>query len=214
MPQETINILIGLLLFGVFHSIMAAIGFKALMVSVLGQRGYLGLYRLIYNIVSVLTLAPVMLWAAVSPGKMLWDLEGAPALLFTGLQLVGVVGLLVSLIQIDWMRFAGLKQLFAYFNGDPLPLPAEPLTLNGVYALVRHPLYLFSLMFLWFSPVMSAASFGFALGSTVYFTLGSLLEEQKLAREFGEKYIAYQRRVAWMIPFVKLPAPKTVIEEA
>ncbi|MCL4879312.1 MAG: hypothetical protein KJ064_21825 [Anaerolineae bacterium] len=203
--METINILLALLIFGVFHSIMATIGFKAMMLSLMGERAYLGLYRFLYNIVSVVTFAPVLLWAAVEPGENLWSLDGGMALLFLGVQLAGLLGLLISLLQIDGMRFIGLKQLAAYLNGDKLPLPPEPLILNGVYRLVRHPLYLFSLMFIWFLPTMSAAAFGLALGATLYFVLGSLLEEQRLVREFGKPYLDYQQEVPWMIPFVRLP---------
>ncbi|MBZ0306368.1 MAG: hypothetical protein K8I82_09905, partial [Anaerolineae bacterium] len=142
--METVNILLALLMFGVFHSLMAAVGFKALMLSLVGERAYLGLYRLFYNIVSVVTFVPVLLWAAVEPGDTLWSLDGATAGIFIMLQGVGLLGLLISLLQIDGLRFVGLRQAAAYFSGDPLPLPDEPLTISGVYRLVRHPLYLFS----------------------------------------------------------------------
>ncbi len=202
--METVNILLALLIFGVFHSLMAAVGFKALMLSLMGERAYLGLYRLLYNIVSVVTFAPILLWAAAEPGDPIWSLDGAAAGLFVVLQGVGIVGLLISLLQIDGLRFIGLRQAAAYFNGDPLPLPAEPLTVNGVYRLVRHPLYLFSLLFIWFLPTMSAAALGLAIGATVYFVLGSLLEEQKLKQQFGKAYVEYQQEVPWMIPLLKL----------
>jgi protein-S-isoprenylcysteine O-methyltransferase Ste14 len=31
--------------------------------------------------------------------------------------------------------------------------------------------------------------------------VGTCLEEKKLIREFGEKYIAYQKRVSMLIPY-------------
>lgn len=208
MPQETINVLVGLLLFGALHSLMAAIGVKAVFVSLMGQRGYLGLYRLFYNAVSGITFLP-LLWLLVDqPGKLIWDFSGGLALLFRGVQAAGLLGLSLSFLQIDGMRFVGISPFLAYLNGDKLPLPEEPLATGGVYALVRHPLYLFSLMVIWFMPQMNAAWLGMALGSTMYFAVGSLLEERRLRRQFGAAYADYQRRVAWMIPFVKLPAPK------
>jgi protein-S-isoprenylcysteine O-methyltransferase Ste14 len=75
--------------------------------------------------------------------------------------------------------------------------------MNGLYGVVRHPLYFFSMLVLWFMPVMSAAWLGFCIGSSVYFVLGSLLEERKLRRAFGQDYRNYQRQVAWMIPLVR-----------
>lgn len=206
MPQEMVTILLALAAFGVFHSVTAALGFKALMVSLLGQRAYLGLYRLLYNMVSVITLLPILAWALAETGKTIWALDEAIALIFMVLQLVGVVGAVVSLVQIDFLRFVGLKQLFAYLNDDTLPLPDEPLTFKGLYHFTRHPLYFFTLMALWFNPTMTASGLGLALGATLYFSLGSWVEERKLVRAFGQPYVDYQKRVAWLIPFVKLPS--------
>jgi protein-S-isoprenylcysteine O-methyltransferase Ste14 len=203
MSQELINVIAAMLIYGVLHSLTAAIRVKAVIVALMGQRAYLGLYRLFYNSISAITLLPVLALIVAEPGRDVWSVDGAPALAFRALQLVGVLGVLISFIQIDALRFAGLRQVLAYLNGESLPLPPEPLSRGGVYGLVRHPLYFFSMLFLWFEPMMSAAWLGFCIGSTLYFLLGSLLEERKLHKAFGEDYAAYQREVAWMIPFVK-----------
>ncbi len=39
---------------------------------------------------------------------------------------------------------------------------------------------------------------------TAYLVIGTLLEERKLVREFGEEYRAYQKRVSMFIPFLWL----------
>jgi protein-S-isoprenylcysteine O-methyltransferase Ste14 len=36
---------------------------------------------------------------------------------------------------------------------------------------------------------------------TSYLIVGTLLEERKLIGEFGEEYLAYQKRVSMLIPF-------------
>jgi protein-S-isoprenylcysteine O-methyltransferase Ste14 len=36
---------------------------------------------------------------------------------------------------------------------------------------------------------------------SIYFIIGSILEERKLVREFGEKYREYQQRVSMLIPW-------------
>ena len=84
-------------------------------------------------------------------------------------------------------------------------IPEEPLMIKGVYALVRHPLYLFTLMSLWFNPLMTARRLGLVIGAPLYFALGSVLEAQKMVQQFGEEYRNYQKRVPWMIPFLKWP---------
>ena len=171
-----LNVILALLIYGVFHSLTAAIGFKALMATVMGERGYLGLYRLFYNTISVITLLPVLVLVAAEPGDTVWSLNGIPALFFRFTQVVGLLGLTVSFLQIDGSRFLGLKQMAVYFSGGKLPLPPEPMVFNGVYAVTRHPLYLFSMLVLWFQPQMNEALFGFNIGATIYFCLGSLVE--------------------------------------
>lgn len=205
MPQETLNIFTALIFFGIAHSLLAAIGIKAFFVTLMGQRAYLGLYRLFYNTLSGILFAPILLWLAAEPGEIVWQVGGLLTPLFLIVQGIGIGGLLISFVQIDGSRFLGLRQLSAYMNAEPLPLPPETMSLRGVYGFVRHPLYLFSMFFIWFPPIMSASMLGLALGSTLYFVLGSLLEERKLLRQFGETYRHYQKEVPWMIPFVKLP---------
>jgi protein-S-isoprenylcysteine O-methyltransferase Ste14 len=41
------------------------------------------------------------------------------------------------------------------------------------------------------------------LGATLYFTLGSLLEERRLEVTFGQAYRDYRQRVPWLIPFAR-----------
>jgi protein-S-isoprenylcysteine O-methyltransferase Ste14 len=117
---------------------------------------------------------------------------------------VGLIGLVVSLLQINLGQFTGLSQVRAYVAGDPLPLPIEPLQTKGMYALVRHPLYLFSLMILWPVSSMTDTMLAFNIAATLYFVIGSRYEERRLTEAFGQPYRAYQQRVAWLIPFVKL----------
>lgn len=201
--MELLKVLAALLIYGVFHSIMAALSFKAIFATVFGERAYLGLYRLFYNIISVITLLPILGLMAVQPGATIWKADGIMAGILLVIQAMGGIGLIVSLLQIDGMRFLGIKQMIAYFSGEKLPLPPEPLSTYGVYRLVRHPLYLFSLMVLWASPIMTEAGLGLNIGATIYFAVGSILEERKLIRIFGADYVEYRKKVPWLIPFVR-----------
>ncbi len=101
MPRETINIILALLAFGAFHSITAATRVKSFVRAQMGERNYQGWYRLLYNVLSFVTLAPAFYLAAVAPGQTIWSLDGAFAAVFKALQFVGVLGLVISLLQID-----------------------------------------------------------------------------------------------------------------
>lgn len=199
-----IAVLLAIVAFGFIHSILASKEAKQAFQQRFGDRAYHGLYRLVYNIISAMTLLPVGWLMIATPSRVVWTVEAPMSIVFLVLQLIGVIGLLASVLQIDSGQFLGTSQAIAYFRGDPLPLPKEPLSVKGVYALVRHPLYLFSLLVLWFVPTMSEGYLGLCIGATLYFIIGSWYEERRLIAYFGDEYRAYQQKVAWMIPFVML----------
>ncbi len=190
--------------FAVLHSWLAGQSIKRRIRERISERAYHGFYRLAYNAFAVITLAPAFIIAVLDGGQVIWRVESPTAILLLVIQIIGAVGVLVSLIQIDTWRFIGLRQLQAYFNGGALPLPDEPLQFRGTYALVRHPLYLFSLLAIWPMVTMTEGLLAFNLGATLYFIFGSLLEEKRLATAYGDIYRNYQREVPWLIPFLRI----------
>ena len=199
----TLAVLGALLLYGALHSATASDRWKGRVSGLLGERAFLGLYRLFYSIVSMLTLLPILRLMAAWPGRTVWSVEGMAADVLLVVRALSGIGLAAALLQIDVLRFLGIKEAIAYVRGRPLPLPLEPLVTRGVYRLVRHPLYLFSLIALWSSPTMTESALGLVLGATLYFMLGSILEERKMARAFGPDYATYRETVPWLIPFMK-----------
>ena len=198
-------ILLWMLVFAVIHSITADKRFKRIIINLVGERTYEGFYRLFYNGLSVIMLAPLFpyMWTIREP---LYSLSQPISTIFRLIQLQGVIGLAVSLLQIDFLRFAGLRQVIAYFKGEQLPLAHEALQTGGLYGWVRHPLYFFSLLALWFSPTMTDAALVFNIAAMLYFVFGSLIEEQRMVNAYGDIYKQYQQNVSWMIP---LPPAKT-----
>jgi protein-S-isoprenylcysteine O-methyltransferase Ste14 len=201
--RSTLEPLLALLLYGAFHSATASAACKARVAGLVGEGAFLGLYRLSYSVVSALTFLPVLAVMAGGPGRLVWHAEGVAADALLAIRATAGIGSAVALLQIDALRFLGIKQAIAYFRGRPLPLPPERLATAGVYRLVRHPLYLFALIALWSSPVMTESALGFTLGVTVCFVLGSILEERKMASTFGPQYEAYRKMVPWLVPFAK-----------
>lgn len=183
------------------HSLTAARPVKAWVRARIGQRAYDGFYRLAYNAFSALSLLPLLyLLATRAPATLLWRVRGPLALLFGGLQLVGLVGLALSLWQTDVWRFLGLRQAVRYVQGEAEPDPPADFVRSGAYGLVRHPLYLFGMLVLWFMPQMTVRSLLFNLLASLYFWVGSLHEERRLEREFGEPYAQYRREVRAFLP--------------
>jgi len=196
-------ILLAVLAFGVIHSVLAGNAARAAFRRQFGERAYHGLYRLVYNAIAVVTAAPLALLLVVLPGRELWRSEGTLLAAALAVQLIGVCGFLIALLQVDMGRFIGLSQLRAYVMGAALPLPPEPLQQSGLYGLVRHPLYLFSLLVMWPMPVMTDTLLMFNLAATAYLLVGSRLEEKRLVALFGQEYVDYRRRVPWLLPFLR-----------
>ncbi|NDJ55124.1 MAG: isoprenylcysteine carboxylmethyltransferase family protein [Chloroflexi bacterium] len=193
--------------FGVIHSLTAGLKLKQGLTGIFGERPIQGLYRFAYNAFSVLTILPALVLVLVLPNETVYAVGLPWSVLLTALQVTGLVGLVISVLSIDLLRFVGLSQIVALVDDKPLPLPEEDLQTNGVYRLVRHPLYFFSLLLIWAVPVMTVNWLVFCLGSTAYFVFGSLIEERRMLNAFGDRYARYMKQVPWMLPW---PRPKQV----
>ena len=192
--------------FALLHSVLASTGMKHIVRRRFGERAYFGLYRFLFNGVSTITFLPIVVVMALTSGPVIWRASGIISGLLIVVQILCGVGLVYAGSQIDFMRLLGVRQMCAYFRGDALPLPPEPFVQQGMYGLVRHPLYSCIIVSLWALPTMRAGTLAFAVGSTVYFIVGSYLEERRLIAEMGGPYTAYRERVPFLIPFVHWPA--------
>lgn len=191
------------------HSLTASLRFKAILQKLMGQRAYEGLYRLLYNLFSVVTFLPVIVLAASAlPDGVIWALPLPYSWIFILIQIVGLTGLAISLIQTGLLHFAGLSQAVGYLTGRAEIDDEPPLVTGGLYAYVRHPLYFFSLVVLWFAPVVTWQTLAFDLAATAYFWIGSVHEERKLLRVYGEAYEQYRQRVPRLLP-IKLGLEST-----
>jgi protein-S-isoprenylcysteine O-methyltransferase Ste14 len=192
---------IGFVIWAVVHSVTAASATKNAFRTRFGERAYQGLYRLLYNLISVLSFLPILyiLWTQV-PQVTLWTIPTPWRYLTQGIQLLALVGLTISLLQTDIYSFVGLRQAARYLQGAVDPSVPDRLVTSGTYRWVRHPLYFFSLLFLWLNPVMTLGSFLFNVLATLYFWIGSIYEERRLLAAFGEAYEAYRRKVPGLVP--------------
>jgi protein-S-isoprenylcysteine O-methyltransferase Ste14 len=192
-------IVAGMLAFALIHSLTADPRAKNWFISRFGEYAFHGWYRLLYNLLSVAMLAPMMLVIGRDT-QIIYTVPEGLSPIFGVIQLIGSIGVVVSLLQIDILRFAGIRQGVAFLRGEVLPLPLEQLKTGGLYAFVRHPLYFFALLSLWFISPLTGLMFVFNIAATTYFVIGSLIEEQRMLRYFGAEYAAYRRRVGWLLP--------------
>ena len=193
--------IISFTVWALLHSLTAMRRTKAWVEQRVGKRPFLGFYRLFYNLFAVLTFVPVMWVTAVSlPSRTLWHIPTPWATAANLVQIIGLVGLAVSLLQTDFLDFIGVRQAARYLKNEPEIILPPTLVTSGTYALVRHPLYFFSLLVIWFTPQMGLQTFIFNLSITLYFWIGSRVEERRLADFFGLTYATYQADVPGLLP--------------
>jgi protein-S-isoprenylcysteine O-methyltransferase Ste14 len=193
-------LILSIALWGFVHSLVASLGFKVFLRRALGD-GFMKFYRLLYNLFAVVSITPVLYLTAVLPDKQLYRVPSPWSYLMLAGQGISALFLLVAVLQTDVLSFAGLRQLVEEEK------PAKLVT-GGLYRLVRHPLYTFSLLTLWFSPAMTVNSFIVYMSLTLYILIGIIFEERKLIREFGEEYANYRSVTPMLIPGMKFGGNK------
>jgi protein-S-isoprenylcysteine O-methyltransferase Ste14 len=190
-------VFISMCAWSVFHSWLAAFSTKDLAERIFGKsiRRY---YRLLFIGVAVVTLLPILGMAVLLPSRIIWAIPVPWVYLTLTLQGLALLGLVITVLQVDTLAFIGLSQL-----GHPDAEQQGELVTRGFYRWVRHPLYFFSLVFFWLFPVMTNVSLAFVIASSLYFVIGTLPEERKLVKIFGKSYRQYQQDVPRIIPWIK-----------
>jgi len=193
-------LILSVVTWGIVHSIMASLGFKESLRRVLGN-GLMRLYRLFYNVFSVVSFAPILYLMVMMPDKALYQVPSPWNFIMLAGQGISVILLFVAVLQTDTLSFVGLRQLVEEEKSGKL-------VTDGFYRYMRHPLYTFGLLILWLSPSITVNSFIVYLSLTIYILMGAYFEERKLLREFGQAYTDYKASTPMLIPGLKFGGNK------
>lgn len=180
------------ILFGVLHSVFAALAVKQRFAKAFPKTAKY--YRLLYTFFAFVTFGIVIWYGIRLPSLLLF--QQAFITNVTG-GVVALAGLVIMIICIKkyFLSLSGLKSLFQ-------EQPTHQLMINGIHRYVRHPLYLGTFMAIWgaflFYPLLSLFISNVAI--TAYTLIGILFEERKLIAEFGTDYQRYQQTVPKLIP--------------
>lgn len=183
-------------LYGLLHSWLASLTVKQKVEDWFGPQARRG-YRLFYNLFAIVTLLPFFAIQAMLPNPKLYTIPSPWRWLMVTGQLVALVGAVISLWQTGMFHFLGFSQLTT-----DSPTENTPLTIKGFYRWVRHPIYFFSLFFIWLTPIMYLNQLIAYILFSLYFYIGSIYEERKLVAEFGDTYRDYQKRVPRLVPLL------------
>ncbi|MDT8318565.1 MAG: hypothetical protein RQ824_11345, partial [bacterium] len=167
------------LIFFVLHSLLASIRFKDLVKKRFPS--FTPYYRLAYNIVSILLIIPIFLFSHSidSPPLIMWD--GALSVISAAAIILALAGFFWTVRYYDMAEFLGTRQL----REKNVPLEgSDDFTLSPLHRFVRHPWYFLALVILW-TRDMNLPFLVTAVAATIYFIIGSRLEEKKLLFYYG-----------------------------
>jgi protein-S-isoprenylcysteine O-methyltransferase Ste14 len=187
-------------LFGFIHSFFASKKVKQILIEQF--ESLIAFYRLIYVIGSSL-LFYIIYQSFPKPRLIIFDLKQPFDLIILIPQFLSLAGIIWTLRYFSIQEFLGTAQIFRWINKEyNISEFDEKLTLkiNGPYKFCRHPLYLFSILFLCCRPEMDLFYLTVLVCVIAYFYIGSFIEEKKLVENFGNEYIRYQKSVPRMLP--------------
>jgi protein-S-isoprenylcysteine O-methyltransferase Ste14 len=149
--------------------------------------------RLAFNLLALIMLLPFVFILLYLPDEVIYIAPWPAFGLMAAAQLMAAAMLLITLFQTGVLDFLGLEGLLR-------PGGEKILVTSGFYCHLRNPLFLFAILFLWSSPIMTMNLLTFNIMATFYFYLGALHEERSLKEEFGKAYEEYRRRVPMFRP--------------
>lgn len=187
-PYQLAVLALAWALWAALHSLLLQDGLRARLQQVLGLRT--AVYRLLYSVFSLLTALPVLMyyWSVDATRSSLWPW---PWLVIQLLLQAAGWGLMLW----AWRSFSrqGLD-LFGWSQARQTSEPQPVLVTSGAYARLRHPMNAAGLLIIWARP-LGAADLVTNAVLTAYMILGSLHEERRLRRQFGQAYRDYAAKV-------------------
>ena len=196
-------IVLGVAVFGVSHSYLASLKFKRILVKKIGKK--IAFYRLFYTVFSTIEFFAI-LYLVPKINYKIYDLPFPYDIIVYLIQLLAFIALIWTGLSFNWREFVGINQIIRYYNGtyEIEELDEKPeFRVSGPFKYVRHPSYLFSIIFLGARPVMDVTYFTLFVAGTFYFIIGAYFEEKKLIEIYGETYAHYKKEVPFMIPKIK-----------
>jgi methanethiol S-methyltransferase len=155
-------------------------------------------YRILFNLISSVTLLPVLYYSYHVKGYIWVTWVGPLRIIQVLLLLTAFIFFVAGARRYDLAQFMGWRQIHDEKTCSVLTDDCS-LDTRGILSVVRHPWYTGGILIVWARPL----DLGAILTNLVvcgYFLLGALLEERKLHLQFGDQYQDYQKRVSMLLP--------------
>ena len=188
---EYVIVIVASSLFGIQHSGISALRVKGKIIDRWGKEGY----STIFTVTSILTLVAAFL--SMNFWNWLYFVID-PSLIQPVLFILGILTMIGGIIIAAKASKVISVSTVADMRTDRKP----ELITGGLYARIRHPLYLATIMvfgsmvLIYPFPIV----FTFVLSMIVYTLIGAYFEERKLIIQYGEEYLEYKKRAGFVLP--------------
>ena len=182
------------------HSYLISVSFTNIITRLL--ENYYAFYRLFYVIFSLVLLVLLINYTSQVDNEIIISYS----LPWSVIRYIFMYGSLLLFFwafffNYDSLSFFGIRQILN-FGKVKKENPSDEIKKNGLLGVIRHPMYLCLIIFLWSQTFKKIDIIVNAI-LTIYVIIGTLLEEKKLVLEFGDAYVKYQKDVPMLIPFAK-----------
>jgi len=188
---EYVLVILTSTLFGIQHSGVSALSVKERIIDRWGKEGY----SKIFTATSILTLVAAFL--SMNFWNWLYFIID-PYLIQPFLFIPGILAIIAGAVIA-----AKASQVISVSTVADMRTDRKPeLITGGLYARIRHPLYLATVLafgaigLIYPFPIVIA----FVLCMIVYTIVGAYFEERKLIIHYGEEYLAYKKHAGFILP--------------
>jgi protein-S-isoprenylcysteine O-methyltransferase Ste14 len=188
---------ISLIVWCIIHSFLISNKFISIIKSKLGTK--YRFYRLAYNLFSLVTFVPIILYSESIKGDYIFVWSGYLQIIRGAILLISIFLFIAGAKHYDGTVFLGIRQI-KYLSNQKSLTDSGNLDVKGILSVLRHPWYSATILLLW-SRNINMNIFIVNVILTSYLIIGSYLEEKKLIIEFGEKYRLYQQNVSMLFPY-------------
>ncbi len=186
-----------LILWCFFHSILISNRFLAYIEAKLGK--HFRTYRILYNLFSLITFLPLILYSYSLQSEMIFDWSGYFQIARIVLLLTCFLLLFAGSKSYDLLSFLGFRQIQQSEHHKTMSDDGN-LSTAGILSIIRHPWYTATFLFIWVRNIDVSALIVNVIFS-IYLIIGCYLEEKKLVLEYGDEYRNYQQNVSMLFPW-------------
>ena len=190
-----------LLQFPIAHSVLLSPSGSRWLASLMPERYGATLATTNYAIIASLQL--LMLFALWTPsGIIWWQAEGTAFYILCAAYAASWALLLKASFDAGVEVQSGALGWLSLLQNIKPRFPGMPT--SGLFRIIRQPIYVAFALTLWTVPVWTPDQLALALTLTTYCLAAPKLKERRFAKRYGHRFRAYQRKVPYAVPFMRL----------